>query len=63
MRAEYKYFQMNKPLKNVQTGSLFKEITGGYIPPIQENKPRPGIQEHNLIKKKKREAKEVQCLT
>lgn len=48
---------MNKPLKNVQTGSLFKEITGGYIPPIQENKPRHGIQEHNLIKKKRERGK------
>lgn len=31
---------------------LFKEITGGYIPPIiQENKPKYRIQEKSSIKK------------
>lgn len=42
---------MNKHLKMSKQAVHFKEITRGYIPPIQENKPRHGIQEKCSMKK------------
>lgn len=33
---------------------FFKQITGGYSPPIQENKPRHGIQKDFNIRGKTR---------